>query len=268
MQNKDTVYLLDYSGPPGFASKLANIAAKCIVLDHHKTAAEHLTGPDVDLPSNLEVHLDMERSGATIALDYFKPEGLTPENIAFFKHIEDGDLWKWKLPGSKEFYAGLTVAKLNLDVRTNPTIFDQILSTSPAQLIEVGKVELVRQDKLIAAAIEEAYVIDIGGELGRKSQWGQGLAVNIEGELIDFRSSLGNQLAETAGQRGLKPVGAIVYREEGMEGDEATKEQVKVSLRSKGEEDTTVVSKAFGGGGHKNASSLLIDKMKFESWKV
>lgn len=268
LQNKDTVYLLDYSGPPGFASQIAKLAAKCIVLDHHKTAAEHLTGPDIILPPNLEVHLDMERSGAIIALDYFKPAGLTAENIAFFKHIEDGDLWKWKIPGSREFYAGLTAAKLDFDVRSNPTIFDQLLSTSPSTLINVGKIELQRQDKLVAAAVEQAYVIDIGGEAGRAAQWGQGLAVEIEGELINLRSSLGNQLAEAAEKKELRPVGAVVYREAGMETSEGTKEDIKVSLRSKGDEDTTVVSQAFGGGGHRNASSFLINKTEFDSWKV
>jgi nanoRNase/pAp phosphatase (c-di-AMP/oligoRNAs hydrolase) len=42
----------------------------------------------------------------------------------------------------------------------------------------------------------------------------------------------------------------------------------KISLRSIGEEDTTVISKSFGGGGHKNASGFTIDRNIFESWKV
>jgi nanoRNase/pAp phosphatase (c-di-AMP/oligoRNAs hydrolase) len=42
---------------------------------------------------------------------------------------------------------------------------------------------------------------------------------------------------------------------------------VKVSLRSCGEEDTTVISAAFGGGGHKNASSFLLNAKLLETWK-
>lgn len=44
------------------------------MLDHHKTSAAELTDPAVLSISNLEVHFDMERSGATVALDYFQPE--------------------------------------------------------------------------------------------------------------------------------------------------------------------------------------------------
>lgn len=42
--------------------------------------------------------------------------------------------------------------------------------------------------------------------------------------------------------------------------------KIKVSLRSIGDEDTTVVSQAYGGGGHKNASSFVTDIAEFESW--
>lgn len=44
--------------------------------------------------------------------------------------------------------------------------------------------------------------------------------------------------------------------------------QYKVSLRSLGDEDTTVVSKALGGGGHRNASSFLADVQEVESWRL
>ncbi len=44
------------------------------MLDHHKTAAENLAGAAAP---NLEVTLDMDRSGATIARDHFAPHGLT-----------------------------------------------------------------------------------------------------------------------------------------------------------------------------------------------
>ena len=43
--------------------------------------------------------------------------------------------------------------------------------------------------------------------------------------------------------------------------------KIKVSLRSIGDEDTTAVSQAFGGGGHKNASSFITDTAVFEGWR-
>lgn len=44
--------------------------------------------------------------------------------------------------------------------------------------------------------------------------------------------------------------------------------QYKVSLRSLGEEDTTVVSSALGGGGHRNASSFTADVHEVDSWRI
>jgi nanoRNase/pAp phosphatase (c-di-AMP/oligoRNAs hydrolase) len=43
---------------------------------------------------------------------------------------------------------------------------------------------------------------------------------------------------------------------------------IKVSLRSLGDEDTTVITQAHGGGGHKNASSCVMLLAEFERWKA
>ena len=48
---------------------------RVIVLDHHKTAFDMLTATAPQYP-NLDLQLDMNRSGATIALDHFRPEVL------------------------------------------------------------------------------------------------------------------------------------------------------------------------------------------------
>ena len=56
--------------------------SRVTVLDHHKTAAENLAGAAAP---NLEITLDMERSGATIARDHFAPPGLTHAQQARFQ---------------------------------------------------------------------------------------------------------------------------------------------------------------------------------------
>ncbi len=59
-----------------------------VVLDHHKTSAAELTDPSTLGIGNLEVHFDMERSGATVAADYFQLE----VGVGFFSVGWDG-LW-------------------------------------------------------------------------------------------------------------------------------------------------------------------------------
>ena len=55
------------------------------MLDHHKTAAESLAGVTA---TNLEVTLDMGRSGATIARDHFAPPGLSDTQQARVRHAK------------------------------------------------------------------------------------------------------------------------------------------------------------------------------------
>lgn len=74
MQPDDLIYLLDYSGPPGFVDALAALRPKrVIVLDHHKTAAADLARPEIQKLEGVEILFDMHRSGAMISHDYFQP---------------------------------------------------------------------------------------------------------------------------------------------------------------------------------------------------
>lgn len=86
MQANEVAYLLDYSGPDGFAQQLAQHVSHVIVLDHHKTAAAQLADTSSH-PPNLHVHLDMQRSGAVIARDWFQPEGLDDQLQQMFQQV-------------------------------------------------------------------------------------------------------------------------------------------------------------------------------------
>lgn len=116
-----------------------------IVLDHHKTALETL-GDGSDCGENMIRVIDMGRSGATIAYDFFKEKLLASGNVneigsgcrsAFhelerarrlFDYIEDADLWRWCLQNSKAFSSGLKDLNLEFDVRLNPSLFQQVIS--------------------------------------------------------------------------------------------------------------------------------------------
>ena len=53
-----------------------------------------------------------------------------------FQYIEDADLWRWKLPNSKQFHAGLGEMKLEYDVQKNPAIFDQLCKLKADDIID------------------------------------------------------------------------------------------------------------------------------------
>ncbi len=68
-----SVFLCDISGGPEFITRACRQAASVVLLDHHKTAAEDVAAMDAAgaRPANLDVQLDMARSGARIAFDFF-----------------------------------------------------------------------------------------------------------------------------------------------------------------------------------------------------
>lgn len=49
--------------------------------------------------------------------------------------VEDADLWRWSLPDSQAFHAGLAGLKLEYSALANPDIFDQLLALNPQQVI-------------------------------------------------------------------------------------------------------------------------------------
>ncbi|KAM7250388.1 hypothetical protein ACFE04_022271 [Oxalis oulophora] len=284
------LYLLDYVGPPGFAQDISSMvervvileldhhktayrdpARRVVILDHHKTAIETLGGGEVSIGHNVAKILDIKRSGATIAFDYFKDKLKRSSNgdacviekfdrvRPLFEYIEDGDLWKWTLPNSKAFSSGLKDLKLEFDVRLNPSLFDQLLSLDLESVINQGMTSLAIKQKLIQDALDQSYEIALGGGV-----FGPCLAVNVDAAMSELRSELGHQLATKSHNLNLRGVGAIVYKVPEIENDQI----LKISLRSIESEDTTPISQEFGGGGHRNASSFMLNSSEFDQWKL
>ena len=77
LKRRDTVYLLDTTVSVDFVVAIAANCAKVVVLDHHLTAWTALR--DAVLPVNVELRFDLEKCGATIALEYFAPNHCLPQ---------------------------------------------------------------------------------------------------------------------------------------------------------------------------------------------
>lgn len=213
--------------------------------------------------------LDMNRSGATIAFDYFRSKIQGDDAAAavvakfdgawrLFQYIEDGDLWRWSLPNSKAFSSGFKDLNLQYDVGLNPSLFHQLLSLDLESLITQGIASLSEKQNLIDEALTQSYEIALGC-----GAFGHCLAVNAD-SISELRSELGHQLATKSRSLNLRGIGAVVYRVPELENDKL----LKISLRSVDSEDTTLISQEFGGGGHRNASSFMLGSAEFEQWKV
>ena len=254
------VYIVDFTGGVPFIEALSRVASTVHVFDHHKTGKEDCVG----LPPNVHAIFDMTRSGATISRDAFGvdaallsarcggPGGGASVGQAF-GYVEDVDLWKHALPSSKAWAAGLSHMDLEFDVNKNPSLFHTLCATWPSTVITSGTGVLAKQEAIIAAELSGRRRLAIPHEGGAFH------CLVVETKHPQLRSEAGNQLAVLAsGDPTLQPAGAIVYPEVGL---------IKVSLRSLGVCDTTAVARAFGGGGHANASSFSVAEDVYRSWQ-
>ena len=103
------VIIVDFSYKRDVLVSMAHDAERILILDHHKSAEKEL----VDLPDNVTAIFDMGRSGAVMAWEYFHPEIPTPKLL---QHIEDRDLWRFNMQGTREVQAALFSYPYDFDV--------------------------------------------------------------------------------------------------------------------------------------------------------
>src|SRR6218665_48816 len=98
-------YILDFSFAPAVLRAIDERAAKLVLLDHHKSAAEKLTGFACRCGV---LHFDMRKSGARLAGEFFPPHQPLP---ALFRYVEDRDIWKWEFAESAGFLSALDMER-------------------------------------------------------------------------------------------------------------------------------------------------------------
>lgn len=231
------VIMVDFSYKRVVLDQMMQGARSMLILDHHKTAAEDLAGlpPVIEWPmweslaattgvACMKAALfDMDRSGAGLAWDYFFPNAPRPPLI---NHIEDRDLWRFKLPGTREIQANVFSYPYDFD------IWEMLMDGDVGDLIGQG------------AAIERKHHKDIAELVGatcRRMVIG-GHDVPVANLPYTMSSDAGHLMA--SGQ----PFAACYIDTPGGR---------TFSLRSTDEGvDVSEIAKCYGGGGHRNASGF------------
>ena len=124
------VWILDFSYPASVLLSLARAMKRVTVLDHHATAEKDLS-PEAFRALGVEtathsdgfhvvskpgfnpmlIHFDMSKSGAVLAFEHFHPGTEVPP---FFHYVQDRDLWRFELPESRDFSAGLRIYPMTI----------------------------------------------------------------------------------------------------------------------------------------------------------
>jgi len=219
------VYILDFSFSPELLQAIDERAAKLVLLDHHKSAAEKLTGFSCRCGV---VHFDMNKSGARLAWEFFHPEAPLPDLV---RYVEDRDIWAWQYPESAGYLAALDMEPFDL------ARWSEIAAFSPEQLAQFTARGQAMDDKfakLAADIAEGAQEVTFNGQRGLMVN-APGVFHSLVGELLSKKSG-SFALMWTAGKGGV----------------------VKVGLRSQRGYDCIPLAESMGGGGHAQACGFKI----------
>ena len=219
------VYILDFAFAPELLREVEARAAKLVLLDHHKSAAEKLTGFACRCGV---VHFDMGKSGSRLAWEFFHPDRALPDLVRF---VEDRDIWVWQYPESAAFLAALDMEPFELERWAQIASFDAEQLTG---FMARGHAMDEKFNKLAADIAEGAEPIVFNGE--------RGLMVNAPGA---FHSLVGEMLSKKSGTYALLWVA-------GAGG------AVKVGLRSQRGYDCIPLAESMGGGGHAQACGFRL----------
>lgn len=220
------VYLVDFSYKRAVVEQICEKATRVVLIDHHKTAIEDLA-PLIE-SRRIEALVNLGKSGATLAWEWFHGHGTT-DMPQLLRHIEDRDLWRFALNGTREIQANVFSHPYDFEV------WDRLMERPVEELIAEGK------------AIERKHFKDIHELLGvvtRKMAIG-GYVVPIANLPYTLTSDAGHALC-TPGT----PFAGCYWD---------TPEGRVFSLRSTDDGiDVSEIAKQYGGGGHRNASGFRV----------
>jgi nanoRNase/pAp phosphatase (c-di-AMP/oligoRNAs hydrolase) len=240
------ILFVDLCPSINFIINTSKIAKKITIIDHHKSA---LVMHDSNIETikkikNLEIILDMTRSGCQMTWDYFFKDEPRPW---FVDYIGDRDLWEWKLPFSKEINAALFESNyldanniLNLNtLLINPEIKQK-------KYIANGKIIIKLQKKSLDIGVYKAHKAEFKVNDIIYNIW---LGGNID---MSLRSELGNLLCEKKFLDGTEPDFSVVWVYE------PKLNEWWISMRGAKKHDLSAIATTFGGGGHFSAAGWTI----------
>lgn len=225
------VILVDFSYKRDVMLSLIEQARSVLVLDHHKTAQAELE----NLPGKAVTIFDMDRSGAMIAWNNFFPGQMPP---LLLDHIQDRDLWRFRLPMTREITAALFSYPMTFEQ------WDELMVQPILQLEHEGRAILRKHQADVAAIVRDAT---------RSVSFGE-VRVPCANVPWMYASDVAGELAKG------RPFAATYY-------DDATGR--RWSLRSTPEgADVAMIAQAFGGGGHKHAAGFRMTREEAIDFEV
>lgn len=229
-----TVYFVDFVYDKERMDALAAEAGTLIALDHHAGVREVTES----LPGSI---FDNDRSGATIAWDYFHPGVPVP---TLLRLVEDDDLFRFALPDTRPVISYLSVKPYEF------AAWDEVAATLDDPARAEGFLTKLRAyaeyfELLATLAVDHAKLIEFEGHQ---------VYFATAHPFKPMKSLVGNLLARKHG-----PFALVVG---------AHPEGYGVSIRGDGSVDVAKIAQKYGGNGHKDSAGFLVPNNAPMPWKV
>lgn len=206
------VVIVDFSYARPILDTMASETKNLLVLDHHITAQQALAG----LPY---AYFDQNKSGAVLAWEW--AHGSRAPWL--LDYIQDKDLWKWALPGSREINAALASYPFDFQV------WDRF---SQQTLEQEGQAILRYERELVSKLAAQAVMVEFQGQV----------VPSVHSAILT--SQIGERLSAD------HPFCVIWHDRDGRR---------FFSMRSREEgADVGAIAASFGGGGHTHAAGFSV----------
>lgn len=226
------VVMVDFSYKRPVLLDMAKSAESILVIDHHKTAAEDLASLPVP---NIDAVFDMEHSGAILTWQHYFPDQKPPQLL---EHIEDRDLWRFNMSGTREIQANVFSYPYDFKV------WDELMELPVEHLLAEGR------------AIERKHFKDVNELLGVVTR-----RMNIGGYNVPIANLPYIHVSDAAHKLCTGEPFAGCYWD--------TPKGRVFGLRSTDAGvDVSEIAKQYGGGGHRNASGFTIGYDKAAAFEV
>jgi uncharacterized protein len=252
MADGSKVFIVDFSYPRQPLLDLAKRMNRVVVLDHHSTAQQDLA--DLELPGeDSEIQFDMAKSGAVLSWEFFHEEP-APE---FILYLQDRDLWTFSLPQSRE--VSCAVRSYPMDFEVWAEFIGQRDSIKHLRAECVALLRLTNQ--MVLAMVNHHRRVILDGK--HKSVMflppageneANGFGVTVEPDQWSCPVSNASVFFSEVGEALLNKYPDAPFSAYYSDRSDGKRQW---GLRSRPSFDCSVISKAFGGGGHKAASGFV-----------
>lgn len=227
--SKDSlVYIVDFSFPMEELIQLAQLAHRVWVFDHHISAIEKLTQSPLPKPANLELHLDVNQSGAGLVWREFFLKGEIPDYVWA---VEDRDLWKFERPLTREICRFLMTLEMDVD------IWKTLDNSQLVTMVTLGKVLLAEDARQIRWHLDHTLRM-----------------VKILDHVVPLVNVPKYLVSETLNEIVDGHPFVVGYH------DTAQGRVLRFNSSQKDGMDCSKLAASFGGGGHKHAAGAIVPR--------